>query len=340
MTAMENPMTRPLRGAHVADRHGAARLANDPDLARRIAEGTLTIELVDEDPDERRDATRDFGALLWPGYPAPRHWALVDSAIRNADNILAAAPGAGDPIRGGDWWCRLAADTYHVLNTEGAYAHIPDTPPGVCLADPAAVRTWLAAPTPGGRLELTVGDVLDLTADFTGEASLSAAAVDRLLATAQDAGVFGLAEHRIELHLLHPGGDGRGGLALVTRPVFGYLVDLDSPGAPAQPRTQLDLGPGWPTVPVHLNDLLPSGVTGADAAVTLLTRAADLVTAALPAPAYPPAAHTVTNHATEQPVPAAARRATPFPPLHLQPTPPDGPAAPAPPTPQGPPRRR
>ena len=243
-------MTRPLRGAHVADRHGVARLADDPDLARRIADVTVMFELVDEDPDERRDATRDFGALLWPAYPAPRHWALVDSAIHNADNILAAAPGTEDPIRGGDWWCRLAADTYHVLKTEGAYAHIPETQSGVCLADPASVRTWLAAPTPGGRLELTVGDVLDLTAEFTGEASLSAAAVDRLLATAQDAGVFGVADHRIELHLLYPTGGAVGpqpGPVLVAgggsnrRPPTTSLTGEHLPDCPLWPPSPLTI---------------------------------------------------------------------------------------------------
>jgi hypothetical protein len=315
-------MTQPLRGPHGADRHGVARPVDGPDLARRIADGTVMFELVDEDLDERRDAIRDWGMLLRPGYPAPRHWALVDSAIRNADNILTAATGSEDPTRGGPWWCQLALDTYHVLQTQGAYAHIPETPSGVCLADSAAVRTWLAAPTPGGPAQLTVGDVLDLTADFTGEASLSTAAVDRLLATAQEAGVFGVADHRIELHLRYATGNVGAALALVTRPVFGYLVDLDEPpGRPAQPHTRLDLGPASASARVQISDLLPTGVTGTDAAVTLLTRAADLITTALAPSAYRAAAHALADPVTEQPVPARARRAAPFPPLHLAPTP-------------------
>lgn len=330
-------MTGPLHG-HVA-RNRDVRPAgsvdpNDPDLAQHIADDLVMFELVDDAPDDGRDAIVDWAQIFSAGHLSPRNWAFIASAIHSADNHLTHTADMADAVRGDERWCRLAADTYHVLRINGAYAHIPPAEPERCLAERSTIETWLDAPAPGRPYASTVADVLGLVGDFTREPHVSTAAVDRVLSDAQDAGVFGVPDHRVELHHLFPSTVSPAGLVLVTRPIYGYLFDHgDDPDAPPRAPTYFDLGPGRPSGRVEISDLLPGQVAGVDAAVMLLTRAAELVNAPLHPHSRDVAtkAERVAGHSVQDATSAGSEgRAMPFVPLRLDPTPSNAAAAPNP----------
>jgi hypothetical protein len=82
-----------------------------------------------------------------------------------------------------------------------------------------------------------------------------------LLARAQNAGVFGVADHRIELHRLVDGGGHHSGFLLVARP---------------------DFGPGLASGPIPDDDLIPSRTrSSVDGAVQFLTYVAAIADATL-----------------------------------------------------------
>jgi hypothetical protein len=250
-----------------------------PALAADIAADRIRFEPVGSPPRNHVDLARDWQEVLTTFRPSSRHWARVASAIHNADNLLAGDDGSQD-VRGGRRWRALAVDGFAYLHQQGVYRHVADVVPDQCLADEAAIRTWLRAPlahTP----PRTVVDGLD-PADNLGEpAHIRAALVDQLLAAAQVAGVFGLPGQLIELVHTPPITDRPNGLWLATRQLHGQVA-IDQAGEALM--MELDYGAAQPACPVELGGLLAGQGIGVERAVALLTGVADAINAALDPP--------------------------------------------------------
>lgn len=234
--------------------------------------GILTIELIDDEP-RIRDAEADWADLLHHDPPSSRHWRIVAAAIRNTDSVLAAQhpPTA----RGMRRWYELACDSYQFFASLDPQPQQPDSTTEGCHSDPDATLTWLSAPSPGPT-PATVADRLGIATQFAYPARADRHALQRLLAAAQDAGVFGIPHRRL---LTSPAGPG--GLWLVEHPILSRHTDNPEPGRPR--RVQLDLGPGRPLTRVDVRDLVSGPAVGLHAAVTALDRAAQIVNAALAA---------------------------------------------------------
>ena len=193
----------------------------------------------------------------------PAEWAVIGEAIRIADARARVHTDFGEPVvRGDEDWCQYVfAELDTAAATTNPYqAPGPSNLPAHCWADPALIRAWLNAPNAySDEVVETVADTLDLVT--WGQASDGAAhrAADTVLSAAQDAGVFGLAGHRVECHrIVDPNGFDVGHL-LVARP---------------------PIGPGVAAIPT--NALIPtSAATPIEGAVAVIAAAAAHIDAAL-----------------------------------------------------------
>jgi hypothetical protein len=200
--------------------------------------------------------------------------ACVAAASRQADRIWIAMhsgrltvskPTATVPARNADWH-RLALSGYEVLRESGAYAHLAQVRPWACAAAEPILAAWLHGPTPSqpgdeGATDapaatvaqrLGVGDAIHLINGDTQAAHLSA-----LLDAAQDAAVFGIPGHRVELvtaNRAHP-----------VETVVRVVVEMPSGAALA-------------SEPLELGILVDAEATGVDAATAALRRVADVAT--------------------------------------------------------------
>lgn len=124
-----------------------------------------------------------------------------------------------------------------------------------CAADQAAILSWLNS-TAHGDPEYTVADELGIDDSFGADSHFPPAQMDALITAAQDAGVFGIPEHQVELwHVSDNDGRLDGHLIIVERPDGARLASHHL--APA--------------------DLLDPQLRSFDAAVDLLQSAAAVV---------------------------------------------------------------
>jgi hypothetical protein len=170
----------------------------------------------------RQPSFRGRWAQVLTSTLTPRQWALVAEGIRTAD--AARHDEFGEPIvRGGEAWCRVAVtalETTALETPSDAAKGLPDALPARCFIDPELLSAWLHAPAPDSYHD-TVSDTLYLVDWGLASDPATHQAMTNLLSKAQEAGVFGVAGYRIDLHRLVETDDRHAGYLLVVRPVFG-----------------------------------------------------------------------------------------------------------------------
>jgi hypothetical protein len=170
-----------------------------------------------------------------------RLWVLVhDGSLAGAVDVI--------PPRDGQW-CRLALSTYDHLLSASAYAQLAHARPYTCAAVDTAIDAWLrstADAAPGDAPAATVAEHLGIT-DST--ATEPGRWLSTVVNAAQDARVFGVANHRIDI-LLGPGADATRTVRVLVEPPHGPV--LASP-------------------PVSLADLAGPHTAGIGSAVAALT---------------------------------------------------------------------
>jgi hypothetical protein len=235
--------------------------------------------------------------------------ACVAAATRQTDRVWIALhsgklgrPATGVPPRSAAWY-RLALSQYEVLRTTGAYRHLAQVRTWACAAAEPVIAAWLNGPTDDGTVaeRLGVEDQVHLINDDTQIAYLST-----LLNAAQDAAVFGVPGHRVEL------------VRTATDPEHGPAVRVlvDTPS-----------GPAMASEPLQLAVLIDPAAAGVEAATAALRRVADITTNLFTAHAdavwhHPPPAPTAGDNPTirtfpelrlgqDRPEPATATSAPP-----------------------------
>jgi hypothetical protein len=230
-----------------------------------------------------------YGSGLYRRAHTRQEWAQIAEAIRTAD--LAHHNG----IRGDDAWCTIAVDTFTRLQDAGAYPELQpgDTPRWP--ADEHLIRSWLGAPIiPADARQDTILTASGWQHALHPRRRIDPADLTLLVDLAQDAGVVGEPQRKVSL------------LRWVQNGVFSddsFLVLVWRPGGPA-----LSSGP------VPLAQLIGTGPTATDRAVSVLTGVATvanhLLAAAPPDPApIADLSHvlSVANAVHEQPLPHSGR---------------------------------
>jgi hypothetical protein len=198
----------------------------------------------------------DRWAVLTTTPHSPRGWGGIAEAVRIADAVPRDAFG-DTIIRGGEDWCRLAITALESPQIAARSKHHPATLPDRCLADADLLRAWLNAPHAyADPVVATNADALSLV-DWA-EASEDSAhrAVDNVLTAAQDVGVYGVSDFRIELH---------------------RLIDADSMDIGHLVVLRPDFGPGLASAPLPLGELVPGQRAKVAGAVSVLTAIATIV---------------------------------------------------------------
>jgi hypothetical protein len=286
------------------------------------------------------DAISRWGLIVQgSGRYHPSHtrqdWAQIADATRNADARLRHATPHADAhaptMRGDDAWCQIACETYTRLHDAAAYGHRRPGGEPVCYADEDIIRAWLDAPwVPVDERLPTMLHAHGLDLRFDPDRQPAAASVTMLVSQAQDAGVFGIPDHRINLWRYF--GDG-------TFPEHTYRVTVRPPDGPGITSSLIGAdelpSPGRDPVAVIVgvlqgvadvaNELLNASSTGQAAAVQ-----AHRLRSGEPPPA-PPVPRGVEGH-------TVGTRGQAFPPLGLHRTP--AASAELPPSPPGPEPRR
>ena len=209
-------------------------------------------------------------------------------------------------------WHRLALSAYEVLRSSGAYGHLAQIRPWACAAAEPVLAAWLRSPAPHQpdaddsdhpvtvAQRLGVGDAVHLINGDTQVAHLST-----LLNAAQDAAVFGVPRHRVELVTAAAAHD--------AHTVVRVVVDTPT-------------GVALASEPLELEVLVEPEATGVDAATAALRRVADVATSLF-------ASHARAVWQAPPPMPTLDRAVTPtgraFPELRLH----QRAAPPVPPTP-------
>jgi hypothetical protein len=200
--------------------------------------------------------------------------ACVAAASRQADRVWIALhtgrlrvgnAAAFVPPRNAEWH-RLALSAYEVLRESTAYGHLAQLRPWACAAVEPIIAAWLRGPAAvqsgsGGNSgagqvtvaqHLGVGDAVDLINADTQVAHLST-----LLNAAQEAAVFGVPRHRVELVTTTEAHD--------ASPVVRVVVDTPD-------------GLAFASEPLELEVLVDPEATGVGAATAALRRVADVAT--------------------------------------------------------------
>lgn len=180
--------------------------------------------------------------------------------------------------RGGYAWCQRAADTHQWL---GLTDDSDPTPAQTyqCRADPDVITVWLTTPGMYGHdPAVTVADVLEVAGQFDGTDVIAYPALQDLLIEAQDAGVWGVPDHRVNVHYVIDRDEQFDGFLLVTRP-------------------QANTGRGLASGLLSDHDLADTHLTGVEAATDVLVNAATVVNASIAGrvPATAPAPQTITQ---------------------------------------------
>ncbi|MDT5027810.1 MAG: hypothetical protein QOE61_4236, partial [Micromonosporaceae bacterium] len=167
-------------------------------------------------------------------------------------------------MRGDAAWCQMACDTYTMLRDAGAYWHMRPGSEPVCYADGHIIRAWLDAPwVPVGDQPQTMLHAHGLDLRFDPDRQPEAASVTMLISQAQDAGVFGIPDHRVNLWRYF--GDG-------TFPEHTYSLTARPPH-----------GPGIISSLIGADEVLSPGRDPVDAIVGVLQRVASLANGLLTA---------------------------------------------------------
>jgi hypothetical protein len=189
--------------------------------------------------------------------PQKRAW--VRTAIQQADQATAdAAARDGGPAIGRDGgWFRRAVEVYERLRASGQQNRPAPGPPATvpaprCAADPETIRAWLASAS-AERPEETVAESLGIYEDFHVGSDLLSGQMDGLIYAAQEAGVFGVPGHQVELWHV----------ADNEHIVDGHLLTIDRPDGARLASHHLEPA-----------DLVDPHQRGIDAAVSVLDRAA------------------------------------------------------------------
>jgi hypothetical protein len=198
-----------------------------------------------------RDAAADeqqHACLAAAARQADRVWILLHNGeLGPATDVL--------PARGHQWH-RLALAFHGVLRDSGAYAHLAHTRPRACAAAEPVIAQWLNSGDPQNPAEdgtvamrLGIGDAFHRVNADTQVAYLST-----LVSAAQEAGVFGVPEHWVDV-VMAAGSEG------MIRAV------VDGPD-----------GPALASSPIPLAELIGTTGDGIVAATAALHRIAETVT--------------------------------------------------------------
>jgi hypothetical protein len=209
----------------------------------------------------RDEAVTRWEAILRATDRTPAEQARVQAAYELADATLHAAVRDRVPTRFADparqafhndrTWHRIALMWHQVLTDTQAFARARGSDATACRFDPTAARAWLTGPHPDG--DGSVADVLGIGDDFDLSGFHKWPRITQLIAAAQTANVFGVADHTVSV--LHLAGD------------HGYVdrhrITLTTPHHGVLCSDDLDTA-----------DLLTDHLSGVDAAVHLLEQAA------------------------------------------------------------------
>jgi hypothetical protein len=172
-------------------------------------------------------------------------------------------------MRGDAYWCHVAVDTYRMLDAAGAYWHMTPGERSECYADDDLIRAWLDAPwVPPGDEPQTMLQAGGLDVEFEAGRLPDPASMTILVGLAQDAGVFGIPQHRVNLWRYF--GDG-------TMPAHTFTVTVRPPD-----------GPGWASSFVGADHLLPPTRSPIDAIAGVLQGVAGVANRLLAARDGPP----------------------------------------------------
>jgi hypothetical protein len=197
--------------------------------------------------------------------------ACVAAAERQADRVWIAlhtgrlsvsVETTTVPARNADWY-RLALSAYDVMHGSGAYRHLGQLHPRACAAAEPILAAWLNGPSPSerdgpGRAADTVAESLGIGhAIHHINSETQVAHLSTVVNAAQDAGMFGVPDHRVDL-----------------------VTCSATSGTGTAVRVVIDgtWGAAHASKPLELDTLLSSGRTGVDAITTALRRIADVAT--------------------------------------------------------------
>jgi len=194
---------------------------------------------------------------VWVALHTPNLLHLAAAIIGNDGQATRPVPN-----RNADWH-RLALSAYEVLRASAAYGHLARLRPLSCSAAEPVLAEWLSSPAPPRPGEpnnptQTVAQLLgvdDAVHRINGDTV--AAHLSTLVSAAQDAAVFGIPRHRVEL-VTAPGTHDAGTVVRV-------LVDTPH-------------GLALASEPMQLQVLIDPDATGIDAATAALRRVADVAT--------------------------------------------------------------
>jgi len=152
-------------------------------------------------------------------------WPLAMAAQAIADATIAHlnanhGPGAGTVTTTDPVWSVIAYETYQqlVVHEDTAHPRFTLDQPPPCRLDRDELHAWLTRPGPGGA---TVAHLLQIDGTFTTDNPNLGDRLSRLVGEAQEAGVFGVPEHGIEVWQLAD-----------AAPVTGYLISVQPPHGP------------------------------------------------------------------------------------------------------------
>ncbi len=190
----------------------------------------------------------------WPLAMAAQAVADATIAHLNADN----APGASTLTASDPVWSVIALEAYQqlVAHEDAAHPTLTLNQPPPCRLDRDELSAWLTRPGPGGT---TLAQRLQIDDTFTTDNPNLGDRLWRLVVEAQEAEVFGVPGHGIEVWQLAD-----------AAPVTGYLISVQPPDGP-------ELVDGT----IAAQTLLGYDATGVPAAVNALTTIAHRTDAVL-----------------------------------------------------------
>jgi hypothetical protein len=208
----------------------------------------------------QRDDTR--ACLAAAERQADRVWIALHTGRLSVD-----VPATTVPARNADWY-RLALSAYDVMHDAGAYRHLGHLQPRACAAAQPILEAWLNGPAPSHADRQGPHGVPETVAESLGvghavhhiNAETHIAHLSTVVNAAQDAGVFGLPDHFVDL-VTSPASSS-------TTPALRVVVDAPS-------------GAAYASEPIELDTLLSPNRSGVEAITTALRRVADAATEAL-----------------------------------------------------------
>jgi hypothetical protein len=194
----------------------------------------------------RPDAVGRWAALVNDPDLTVTQRGLMIAAQHQTDRAWSMAAHGQLPDISADAWCQFALSTYEYLRDTGAYAHLSASHPPQCTVRADDLAAWLASPANADRETVAEAYAVDDTFHLGG--GDIADRIQELVTRAQSEHILYAPDHHVQLWQVAD---------------EGFLITVDPPH-----------GPRLGSHHVSARHLLPHGLSGHDAAITVLTETA------------------------------------------------------------------